>query len=104
MLRRCIILAAFGSVIVAQSSPGRSEVTIGMITTLSGPAGYLGEDVRDGFQLVLDRGGGKLGGVAVRLLVEDDALKPGQGKQIAEKFLTSDKAKILTGFIFSTVL
>jgi len=75
-----------------------------MITTLSGPGGYLGEDVRDGFQLVVDQGGGKLGGVPVRLLVEDDALKPGQGKQIAEKFLTSEKTKILTGFIFSNVL
>jgi branched-chain amino acid transport system substrate-binding protein len=99
-----IILSVFAAAVAAQSSFAQNEVKIGMITTLSGPAGYLGEDVRDGFALVVDQGDGKLGGVPVRLLVEDDALKPGQGKQIAEKFLTSDKAKILTGFIFSNVL
>ena len=27
-----------------------------------GPAGYLGSDVRDGFMLVVEQGGGKLGG------------------------------------------
>jgi branched-chain amino acid transport system substrate-binding protein len=31
----------------------QDEVKVGMITTLSGPAGYLGEDIRDGFQLAL---------------------------------------------------
>jgi branched-chain amino acid transport system substrate-binding protein len=33
-----------------------------MITTLSGPAGYLGQDIRDGFQLAIDQNGGELGG------------------------------------------
>ena len=55
-------------------------VKIGMITTLSGPGGYLGQDIRDGFKLAIDMEGGKLGGVPVDLAVEDDGLKPGQGK------------------------
>lgn len=79
----------------------QTPVKIGMITTLSGPGGYLGQDVRDGFKLAIEDG--KLGGVPVELLVEDDGLKPGQGKQIAEKFMKTDGAKILTGIIFSNV-
>ena len=47
-------------------------VKIGMITTLSTKAGYLGEEIRDGFSLAMEKEGGKLGGVAVELLVEDD--------------------------------
>ncbi len=43
-----------------------------MITTLSTKAGYLGEEIRDGYRLAMEQGGGKLGGVDVRLLVEDD--------------------------------
>jgi branched-chain amino acid transport system substrate-binding protein len=78
-------------------------VKIGMITTLSGPAGYLGQDIRDGFQLALDQQGGKLGGVPVALTVADDGLKPGQGKQIADRLLNDDGVKLLTGIVFSNV-
>ncbi len=73
-------------------------VKVGMITTLSGPGGYLGEDMRDGFRL-----GAAGGAVPLELLVEDDALKPGTGKQIAERMLKSDKARIFTGTIFTNV-
>ena len=44
-------------------------VKIGMVTTLSTKAGYLGEDIRDGFQLAIDQEGGTLGGIPVELLV-----------------------------------
>lgn len=78
-------------------------VKIGMITTLSTGAGYLGEDVRDGFLLAVSEEGGKLGGTEVEVLVEDDGRKPGNGKQIADKFLKRDKVEIMTGVIFSNI-
>lgn len=90
---------AAGASALAQQAP----VKIGMITTLSGPGGYLGQDIRDAFKLAIDMEGGKLGGVPVELTVEDDGLKPGQGKQIAEKMLKTDGIKILTGIVFSNV-
>lgn len=104
MMCRPIVLSALVSALFAHTAFAQSEVKIGMVTTLSGPAGYLGADVRDGFQLAVDEENGKLGGVPVRVLVEDDGLKPGQGKEIADRFLGSEKVKILTGFIFSNVL
>ena len=36
-------------------------------------------------------------------LVEDDAVKPGQGKQIADRFLKGEGVKLFTGIIFSNV-
>ena len=48
--------------------------------------------------------GGKLGGVPVQLVVEDDGLKPGQGKQIADKMMKTDNIKLFTGIIFSNVV
>lgn len=78
-------------------------VKIGMITTLSTKAGYLGEDIRDGFKLAIAQEEGKLGGIPVELMVEDDGRKPGKGKQIAERFIQKDGTKILTGIVFSNV-
>ena len=82
---------------------GAEPVKIGMITTLSTKAGYLGEDIRDGFKLAIDQEDGKLGGVPVELLVEDDGAKPEKGKQIAERYTIKDKVKIMTGIVFSNV-
>src|SRR5690606_1195300 len=48
-------------------------------------------------------GEGKLGGVPVNVLIEDDALKPSNGKQLAEKML-QDNVKLFTGINFSNVL
>lgn len=97
ILLSAVLAAALGS------SAAADPVKIGMITTLSGPAGYLGQDIRDGFKLAIDMEGGKLGGVPVELVVEDDGLKPGQGKQIAERFLSEEGVKLFTGIVFSNV-
>jgi branched-chain amino acid transport system substrate-binding protein len=78
-------------------------VKIGMITTLSTKAGYLGEEVRDGFKLAIAQEGGTLGGVPVELLVEDDGREPEKAKQIADRFEKRDNVKIMTGIIFSNV-
>ena len=78
-------------------------VDIGFITTLSTPAGYIGQDERDGFLLAVKQEGGKLGGVPVNVIVEDDGMKPGSGKQIAEK-MVQDGVRLFTGINFSNVL
>jgi len=96
----CSSLVAASLLIAA---PVSAALKIGMITTLTTKAGYLGEDIRDGFQLAIEQGGGKLGGVEVELLVEDDGRKPGKGLQISERYIKSDKVKIMTGIVFSNV-
>ncbi|MBM9512172.1 ABC transporter substrate-binding protein [Desulfogranum marinum] len=80
-----------------------ATLKIGMVTTLSTKAGYLGEDIRDGFALAIEQGAGTLGGIPVELMVEDDGRKPEKGKQIAERFIKKEKAHILTGIVFSNV-
>ncbi len=83
------------------AAPAIAQVKIGFVTTLSGPGGYLGEDMRDGFMLAVRDG--KLGGVAVSVLVEDDGLKPAQAKQIVQRQLKSDGVRLFTGMIFTNV-
>jgi branched-chain amino acid transport system substrate-binding protein len=98
-----LFLGLAASVLAALPAVAQQPVKIGMITTLSGPGGYLGQDIRDGFKLAIDLEGGKLGGVPVEIIVEDDGLKPGQGKQIAERLMKNDKVKLFTGIVFSNV-
>ncbi|WP_432283877.1 ABC transporter substrate-binding protein [Aminobacter sp. BA135] len=98
---RTTLLAASIAAFATFPAMAADPVKIGMITTLSGPAGYLGQDIRDGFMLALEEG--KLGGVPVELVVEDDGLKPGQGKQIAERFMGEQGIKLFTGIVFSNV-
>ena len=95
--------ALIGGLLAAQPGLAQTPVKIGMITSLSGPGGYLGQDIRDGFKLAMDAEGGKLGGVPVELTVEDDGVKPGQGKQIADRMLNNDGIKLFTGIVFSNV-
>jgi len=97
-------LLVAGAMALSSHAATADPVTIGMITTLSGAGGYLGEETRDGFQLAIDEGGGKLGGVPVKLLVEDDGLKPTNGREIAERFIKRNNAKIFTGIVFANVL
>src|SRR5210317_246314 len=102
MKRLMTILIATVFVFSLQSAAAE-PVKIGMITTLSTKAAYLGEDIRDGFQLAVDQEGGKLGGVEVELMVEDDGRKPEKAKQIAERYMKKDGVKIMTGIVFSNV-
>lgn len=97
-------LAAIGlSAAVAVAPAAADPVKIGMITTLSGPAGYLGEDVRDGFLLAMDEEGGKLGGAEIALIVEDDGLKPETAQQVADRMIKRDGVELITGVIFSNI-
>ena len=98
-----LICSSLVAVSLLIAAPASAALKIGMITTLTTKAGYLGEDIRDGFQLAIELGGGKLGGVEVELLVEDDGRKPGKGLQISERYIKSDKVKIMTGIVFSNV-
>ena len=81
----------------------QEPVKIGMVTTLSTGGGYLGQDVRDGFLLAVEEEDGKLGGVPVEVLVEDDGRNPVNGRQIVKRFLDRDRISILTGVIFSNI-
>ncbi|MEQ8344978.1 MAG: ABC transporter substrate-binding protein [Sneathiellaceae bacterium] len=104
MTRRPLLLLPAAALALACALPAAAEpVKIGMITTLSTGAGYLGEDVRDGFLLAMKEEGGRLGGTDVELIVEDDGLNPGTAKQLADRLLEQEKVELMTGVIFSNI-
>ncbi len=102
LTRRAALAAAATLAAPATVRAQGAAIKIGMITTLSGPGGYLGADLRDAFQLAIDTGA--FGATKIDLVVEDDGLKPAQAKQIANRFLKSDGIKLFTGVVFSNIL
>ncbi|MEJ2197329.1 MAG: ABC transporter substrate-binding protein [Desulfuromonadales bacterium] len=102
-MKKLFMLLVLFVLLLPSATWATKPVKIGMVTTLSTKAGYLGEEVRDGFKLAIAQEGGKLGGIPVELLVEDDGRDPGKAKQIADRFMKRDDVKIMTGIIFSNV-
>lgn len=95
------VAAAFSAALPAQAA---DKVKIGFISTLSGPGGVLGAAIRDGFNLALEHTGGKVGGLPVELLIEDDTQKPDVARQHAERMLKRDKVDVMTGIVFQNIL
>jgi branched-chain amino acid transport system substrate-binding protein len=98
------------TVSTATGEPGTTEapdttttaaetVTVGMLTTLSGNAAYLGEDTQKGFELALEMAAAD----NVELVVEDDAQDPAGAQQVAERLIERDGADVMTGIVFSDV-
>ena len=79
-------------------------IKIGFIGELSGPAAAVGQDMLDGFNLLLEEQGGKLGGHAIELIREDSQLKPDVARQAARSLVEKEKVPIITGVSFSNVM
>src|SRR3954469_1276774 len=92
------------ALLVAFSAQGANELKIGFLSTLSGPAGGIGIEIRDGFNLALKLAGGKLGGLPTEVVVADDTLNPDTGRQLAERLLKRDRVNLMTGVVFSNVM
>jgi branched-chain amino acid transport system substrate-binding protein len=100
--RAAAALLALGT--LATPAFAADKLKIGFLTTLSGPGGALGAEVRDGFQLGIAHQGQKLGGLPVELSIVDDQQNPQTGRQSVERFIKRDKVDLITGVVFSNVL
>lgn len=90
----------------ALSVPAHAQETlrVGFLSTLSGPGGVIGIDIRDGFNLAVKHAGGRLGGIPLDLQITDDQLKPDVAKQVVDRYLQQHKSHIITGIVFSNII
>ena len=90
--------------LVSFGAQAANELKIGFLSTLSGPAGTIGIEIRDGFNLAVKLAGGKLGGLPTEVIFADDTLNPDTGRQLAERLLKRDRVNLMTGVVFSNVM
>ncbi|MSQ89249.1 MAG: ABC transporter substrate-binding protein [Betaproteobacteria bacterium] len=99
-LMAVLIAAAFATT----PAFAQQKVKIGFITTLSGPQGVIGNDMRNSVELALDHLGRKIGGLETELIYGDDQVKPDVGKQVAEEMLKKHQVNFVSGVIWSNVM
>ena len=103
-LAHSLAATLIGAASLAAPALAADQLRVGFLSTLSGPGGVIGIDIRDGFNLAVKHAGGKLGGIALDLQVVDDQLKPDVAKQAVDRFLQQQKSHIITGVVFTNIL
>jgi branched-chain amino acid transport system substrate-binding protein len=84
------------------SSARAEELSIGFIAPMTGIFAQVGKDMVNGFQMYLDEHGGKLGGMEVKFIVEDDQAKPDAGVTKAKKLILQDKVQMFVGGVLAS--
>ena len=103
--RRALVFGLVVAVVAVLPVAAQQEtVKIGFITSLSGPAGIIGEHMKNSVELALDHLGRKVGGVPVEVIYGDDQRKPDVGKQLADEMLKKHKVHFVSGIIWSNVM
>jgi branched-chain amino acid transport system substrate-binding protein len=104
-MKSIAVVAATGLALLAGPATAQDKtIKIGFISTFSGPAGAIGTDMKNAFELGLDHLGRKLGGLPVEVIYEDDQQKPEVGVQKTQKLLESDHVDFVAGYIWSNVM
>ena len=85
------------------SAPAQAEdLRIGFIAPMTGIFAQIGKDMSNGFQFYLDQHGGKLGGVPVKFIIEDNQGKPDASVTKAKKLVLSDKVQMFVGGLLAS--
>ena len=93
-----VLAAAFN----IPSNARADELRIGFIAPMTGLFAQVGKDMVNGFQMYLDEHGGKLGGMDVKFIVEDDQAKPDLGVTKAKKLILQDKVHMFVGGVLAS--
>ena len=98
-----IALGGLLAVALAGAQRARAEeLRIGFIAPMTGIFAQVGKDMVNGFQMYLDEHGGKLGGMEVKFIVEDDQAKPDLGVTKAKKLVLQDKVQMFIGGVLAS--
>jgi len=103
-MRVLAVGAAAVSLAFAGAANAADKIKIGFITTLSGPAGIIGKDMRQSVELAIEHLGGKMAGIPVEVIFGDDQRKPDVGVQVAEEMLKKNKVDFVSGIIWSNIM
>src|SRR5258705_8340491 len=98
---RRLISTLLASAVLALPAQAADKVKVGFLSTLSGPGGALGVDMRDGFLLAVELGRGKLRGLPAESGGVGDQQKPDVPRQAGDRFSKRRQVVLRTANAFS---
>jgi len=103
-LTRTALAGLVAAAFIAAPAFAQQKLKIGFITTLSGPAGIIGEHMKNSVELALDHLGRKVGGLDAEVIYGDDQFKPDVGKQVSDEMVKKHQVHFVSGIIWSNVM
>ncbi len=98
-----VLLGGTLAATLAIPSNARAEdLRIGFIAPMTGIFAQVGKDMVNGFQMYLDEHGGKLGGMEVKFIVEDNQGKPDAAVTKAKKLALQDHVNMFIGGVLAS--
>jgi len=103
MSRSCTLLLGVVFALAGLSTSAQADdLSIGFIAPMTGPFAQVGKDMANGFEMYLAEHNNKLGGMNVKLIIEDDQAKPDLGVTKAKKLALSDKVQMFVGGVLAS--
>lgn len=102
-IRSAVSVAAL-ALTMSAAAQTQQPLKIGFINTFSGALVVAGDEQDNGFMLAVEERGGKLGGMPVVVIKEDDQFKPEVATQLARKLIEHDQVPIIAGITGSHVM
>ncbi|MBZ0218073.1 MAG: ABC transporter substrate-binding protein, partial [Fimbriimonadaceae bacterium] len=99
-----IALGVAAASMFASSAFAADTIKIGVVTTLTTPGATLGIQQKNAVELAVQAIGGKIAGMDVEIIFEDDAFNPQTGRTKSEKLANDPDVKFITGYVWSHVL
>lgn len=100
-----LFAAFFAMTAIAAPTPAAETVKIGAVFSLTGNAAAYGAQQRAAVRLAVDElnTSGKLPGITLELVVEDDATNPQQGISVFDRLINMNKVSVIIGPTLSTL-
>ncbi|MFN8178628.1 MAG: ABC transporter substrate-binding protein [bacterium] len=107
MRSRVLLLASLAALSLAGcGKPAKDELLVGEYGSLTGNEANFGQSTKNGVQVALEElaatSGGAIGGLPVRVLVEDDQGRPEEAATVVQKLVNQDRAVAVIGEVASS--
>lgn len=106
MMRRTLLLATAAMWIAGCGRPSTDELLIGEYGSLTGNDANFGQSTKNGVEIALDelvaKSAGKIGGLPVRVMVEDDQGRAEEAATVVQKLVNQDRVVAVIGEVASS--
>jgi branched-chain amino acid transport system substrate-binding protein len=106
MTRRTLFLAAATLLLAGCAKPSKDELVLGEYGSLTGNDANFGQSTKNGVAIALDEltatSGGAIGGLPVRVIVEDDQGRAEEAATVVQKLVNQDRVVAVIGEVASS--